>query len=127
MATSSTAMVVSPRACQGTFSAETASLTWTRAAMTCISGFNAVQCASPNVLGQPSPIANTCRLATLSVDGSYHSCTLHRTCTPFATGACRPPPSCTACTVASPESMLHRTFAIAVQSVREIWYQRETR
>ena len=38
----------------------------------CISGFNAVQCASPaGPLGQPSPIPNTCRLATLSVDGNY--------------------------------------------------------
>ena len=38
----------------------------------CISGFNAVQCASPGApFGQPSPIANTCQLATLSVDGSY--------------------------------------------------------
>ena len=38
----------------------------------CIPGFNAVQCASPGPpFGQPSAIANTCRLATLSVDGNY--------------------------------------------------------
>jgi hypothetical protein len=38
----------------------------------CIPGFNAVQCASPGPpFGQPSPIGNTCRLATLSVDGNY--------------------------------------------------------
>lgn len=38
----------------------------------CIPGFNAVQCASPGPpFGQPSPIANTCQLATLSVDGSH--------------------------------------------------------
>jgi cysteine-rich repeat protein len=38
----------------------------------CITGFNAVQCASPGPpFGQASPIANTCQLATLSVDGNY--------------------------------------------------------
>ena len=38
----------------------------------CISGFNAVQCASPGPpWGEASPIGNTCRLATLSVDGNY--------------------------------------------------------
>ncbi len=38
----------------------------------CISGFHAVQCASPGApFGQPSAIANTCRLATLSVDGNH--------------------------------------------------------
>ncbi|MEZ4380395.1 MAG: hypothetical protein R3A79_03550 [Nannocystaceae bacterium] len=38
----------------------------------CTPGFNAVQCASPGPpFGQPSPIANVCQLATLSVDGSY--------------------------------------------------------
>lgn len=38
----------------------------------CIPGFNAVQCASPGPpFGQPSPIANTCQLATLSVDGDH--------------------------------------------------------
>jgi cysteine-rich repeat protein len=38
----------------------------------CISGFNAVQCASAGPpFGQASPLANVCRLATLSVDGSY--------------------------------------------------------
>jgi cysteine-rich repeat protein len=35
-------------------------------------GLHAVQCASPGPpFGQASPIANTCQLATLSVDGSY--------------------------------------------------------
>ncbi|MCA9687540.1 MAG: hypothetical protein KC457_35590, partial [Myxococcales bacterium] len=34
--------------------------------------FHAVQCASPGPpFGQPSPIANTCQLATLSVDGNH--------------------------------------------------------
>ncbi len=38
----------------------------------CLSGFHAVQCASPGPpFGQASPIANTCQLATLSVDGTY--------------------------------------------------------
>jgi cysteine-rich repeat protein len=38
----------------------------------CIPGFNAVQCASPGPpFGQPSAVANTCRMATLSVDGNY--------------------------------------------------------
>ena len=38
----------------------------------CIPGFHAVQCASPGApFGQPSPIANDCRLATLSVDGGH--------------------------------------------------------
>ncbi|MBL9104055.1 MAG: hypothetical protein JNL82_24130 [Myxococcales bacterium] len=38
----------------------------------CIPGFHAVQCASPGApFGQPSPVANDCRLATLSVDGSH--------------------------------------------------------
>jgi len=38
----------------------------------CIPGFHAVQCTSAGApFGQPSPIANTCQLATLSVDGGY--------------------------------------------------------
>ncbi len=38
----------------------------------CTPGFHAVQCASPGPpFGQASPIANTCQLATLSVDGAY--------------------------------------------------------
>jgi cysteine-rich repeat protein len=38
----------------------------------CIPGFNAVQCASPGPpFGQPSMVANTCQLATLSIDGNY--------------------------------------------------------
>ena len=37
----------------------------------CLVGFHGVQCDSPGPpFGQPSPIANTCRVATLSVDGS---------------------------------------------------------
>jgi cysteine-rich repeat protein len=40
--------------------------------MPCTPGFHAVQCASPGPpFGLPNPIANTCRLATLSVDGSH--------------------------------------------------------
>ncbi|MCA9712978.1 MAG: hypothetical protein KDK70_44545, partial [Myxococcales bacterium] len=38
----------------------------------CVSGFHAVQCASPGPpFGQASPVGNTCQLATLSVDGQY--------------------------------------------------------
>lgn len=38
----------------------------------CIPGFHAVQCASAGApFGQPSPLANVCQLATLSVDGSH--------------------------------------------------------
>ncbi len=38
----------------------------------CVPGFHAVQCASPGPpFGQPSPIANTCQIATLAVDGGY--------------------------------------------------------
>ncbi len=38
----------------------------------CLAGFNGVQCASPGPpFGQPSPLANSCRIATLSVDGTY--------------------------------------------------------
>ena len=38
----------------------------------CISGFHAVQCASePGNIGGQGPVANSCQLATLSVDGSY--------------------------------------------------------
>ena len=37
----------------------------------CIPGFHAVQCASAGApFGQPSPLANVCQLATLSVDGN---------------------------------------------------------
>lgn len=38
----------------------------------CLAGFHGVQCDSPgSPLGQASPIPNTCRIATLSVDGDY--------------------------------------------------------
>jgi len=38
----------------------------------CIAGFNGVQCDSAGPpFGQASPVANVCRIATLSVDGSY--------------------------------------------------------
>lgn len=38
----------------------------------CIAGFHGVQCDSPGApFGQASPIANVCRVATLSVDGTH--------------------------------------------------------
>ncbi len=38
----------------------------------CVAGFNGVQCASPGPpFGQPSDVANDCRLVTMSVDGTF--------------------------------------------------------